>query len=174
MSNDKMEKFFADNRDGFDDKTPSQRIWSRIDRALFGTRQSEVWNSVALWRVAAIILFGLSLVQFFGSRVASSLTDRDQMSQQEFMDVESFYEEQISEKVSLIRNDEFFTDDQFTQDFEKLEAMYSVLAEELKKRPSAKVKDALVLNMLVRIDLLNQQIQKLEESKRKEKPKTEV
>jgi hypothetical protein len=33
----------------------------------------------------------------------------------------------------------------------------------MKTSPSAKVKDALILNMLVRIDLLNQQIQKLED-----------
>ena len=86
--------------------------------------------------------------------------------QQEFTDVESFYTAQILEKVTLISNEGPFADDSFTQDLQKLEAMYTVLAEEVKKRPSDRVKDAIVLNMLVRIDLLNQQIQKLEESKR--------
>ena len=56
--------------------------------------------------------------------------------------------------------------DPFTQDFQKLDAMYQVLREEMKNHPSEKVKDALVLNLLVRIDLLNQQIKKLEDSKR--------
>jgi hypothetical protein len=41
--------------------------------------------------------------------------------------------------------------------------MYLVLKEEMKTRPSQKVKDALVLNLLVRIDLLNQHLQRLEE-----------
>jgi hypothetical protein len=41
--------------------------------------------------------------------------------------------------------------------------MYSVLKEEMKNHPSQKVKDALVLNLLVRIDLLNQQLHNLEE-----------
>jgi len=172
MSND-MKKFFADNREAFDDKTPSQRNWSRIEWALFGERSGNVWHSVTLWRAAAVVFLGLSLIQFFGNR-AASLVEQDRLSQQEFSDVESYYSAQISEKVLLIRNDEYFTDDQFTQDIEKLEAMYAVLAEDLKKRPSAKVKDALVLNMLVRIDLLNQQIQKLEDSRQKEKPKAEV
>ncbi|HEX5171206.1 MAG TPA: hypothetical protein VFW11_18645, partial [Cyclobacteriaceae bacterium] len=49
-----------------------------------------------------------------------------------------------------------------TNDFRQLEAMYLVLKEEMKIRPSKKVKDALVLNLLVRIDLLNQQLHKLE------------
>ena len=53
-----------------------------------------------------------------------------------------------------------------TQDFQKLDAMYQVLREEMKNHPSEKVKDALVLNLLIRIDLLNQQIKKLEDSKR--------
>jgi hypothetical protein len=41
--------------------------------------------------------------------------------------------------------------------------MYMVLKEEMEARPSRKVKDALVLNLLVRIDLLNQQLQKLDQ-----------
>jgi hypothetical protein len=40
--------------------------------------------------------------------------------------------------------------------------MYQVLKEEMKTRPSQKVKDALVLNLLIRIDLLNKQLHKIE------------
>lgn len=87
--------------------------------------------------------------------------------QQDFADIETFYSAQISEKVALISTEDMFADDSFTPDIQKLEAMYTVLAEEMKKHPSQKVKDALVLNMLVRIDLLNQQIQKLEETKKR-------
>lgn len=173
MSNDNMEKFFAGNRHEFDDKTPSDKIWSRISHALFGAKKVSLWNSLALWRSAAIILLGVSAYLFFVQ--AGPITGKEDLaSQQEFLDVESYYTSQISEKVLLIRSDAYFIDEQFTQDFEKLEAMYAVLAEDLKKRPSEKVKDALVLNMLVRIDLLNQQIQKLEESKERKKNAAEV
>ena len=44
----------------------------------------------------------------------------------------------------------------------KLEAMYLVLKDEMKRRPSQDVRDALVLNLLVRIDLINQQLNKLD------------
>jgi hypothetical protein len=40
--------------------------------------------------------------------------------------------------------------------------MYQVLKEEMKIHPSQKVKDALVLNLLVQIDLLNQELHKIE------------
>jgi hypothetical protein len=42
------------------------------------------------------------------------------------------------------------------------------LKEEMKTSPSQKVKDALVLNLLVRIDLLNQQLHKLEKEYKKD------
>ena len=42
--------------------------------------------------------------------------------------------------------------------------MYLVLKDEMEKRPSKDVKDALVLNLLVRIDLLNQQLNKLDQA----------
>ena len=173
MKNNELENFIGSNRQSFNDKQPSDKVWSRIERALFGAKQVSLWNSVSIWRAAAIILFGLTMYQSLNPQKPVNLREEAAM-QKEFQDVESYYSAQIIEKVSLIRNDTYFVDEQFTQDFEKLEAMYSVLSEDLKKRPSAKVKDALVLNMLVRIDLLNQQIQKLEETKQQKEKATEV
>ncbi len=57
----------------------------------------------------------------------------------------------------------------FTHDFQQLEAMYMILKEEMKTSPSQKVKDALVLNLLVRINLLNQQLYKLEKEYERKK-----
>jgi hypothetical protein len=88
--------------------------------------------------------------------------------QVEFSDLENFYNGQIADKIELISNiQEFNDDDSFTQDLEKLDAMYQVLREQMKAHPSEKIKDALILNMLVRIDLLNQQIKNLEDADKK-------
>jgi len=163
MSNN-MKKFFDSNRDAFDQRVPSDGVWKRIERTLFGAKEVSLWNSVGLWRAAAVLLFAVALIQFAAPRIVKT---QDLSAQQEFRDVESYYSAEINQKVALIRNEGPFLDDSFTQDIEKLEAMYAVLSEDLKKRPSQKVKDALVLNMLVRIDLLNQQIQKLEDRKEK-------
>ena len=165
MSN-RMRDFFESNRDAFDDRSPSGKVWTRIERNLFGAQPVNLWHSVIAWRVAAMVLLGLSVFLFLNPRVERN-TRADNAAQQEFVDVESFYSAQISQKVALIHSDDAFLDDQFAQDLEKLEAMYAVLAEEMKKHPSEKVKDALVLNMLVRIDMLNQQLQRLEESRQK-------
>lgn len=163
MSN-KMKEFFESNRDAFDHRIPADGVWKRIERTLFGAKEVSLWDSIVLWRAAAILLFAVALIQFSAPRIVRT---QDYTAQQEFRDVESYYSAEIKEKVALIRNEGSFLDDSFTQDIEKLEAMYAVLSEEMKRGPSQKVKDALVLNMLVRIDLLNQQIQKLEDRKEK-------
>ena len=161
MKND-LSEFVKGNRDEFDSRVPADRVWNRISDSMgFGPSW---WNNVVLWRAAAVLMTGLSLFLFMtrtGNEVRPSIT------QQDFSDVELFYKTQISEKVALIHDAGDLADDSFTQDLQKLEAMYMVLYDEMKRHPSEKVKDALVLNMIVRIDLLNQQIQKLEESEQK-------
>ena len=164
MNKDKIEKFVSENREGFDDKTPADNVWRRIERSLFGGRSISLWSAATVWRAAAILLAGFSGYLLFDKSQNGTVETRAMT--QEFSDIESYYTTQISEKVALISHEGLFADDFFTQDLQKLEAMYSVMAEEMKKHPSEKVKDALVLNMLVRVDLLNQQIQRLEESKR--------
>jgi hypothetical protein len=52
--------------------------------------------------------------------------------------------------------------------------MYNVLREELKNHPSKQVKDALVLNLLVRINLLNQQLYKLDDGEKQQAESKEI
>ena len=163
---DRLEEFIRENRAAFDDKEPSDKAWKNINASLRSNRTS-VWNSVVLWRAAAIIfmvLCGYLLIpKNAENSIAQDNTSTQDNSSSEFDDVEAFYIRQISEKVEMI--DEFQKSEGlngFTHDFQQLEAMYMVLKEEIKTSPSQKVNDALVLNLLIRIDLLNQQLHKLE------------
>lgn len=163
---DHLEDFVQKNREGFDDREPPSRVWPQIERSLGLSRVS--WKQpLFLWRAAAIFFMALS---------AYLLIPRQQMkienvqALKEFSDVEAFYAQQISHKEEMIgeiNGDEGLNG--FTQDFQQLEAMYMVLKEEMKARPSQKVKDALVLNLLVRIDLLNQHLHRLEKERAGEK-----
>lgn len=171
---DQLEKFVKENRSQWDDRMPHEDNWARISQILFGKEKVFLLNSVTFWRIAAFVLLGLSTFLFFHKQSSTAVSKQQMVQQQDFSDIESFYSAQILEKVALISNEDLFVDDSFTQDLQKLEAMYTVLAEEMKKYPSLRVKDALVLNMLVRIDLLNQQIQKLEESKRNKKVSSSI
>lgn len=157
---DRLEDFIHQHREAFDDREPSPRVWERVENSLRGSRRS--WKDpVVLWRAAAIFFMVLSGYLLLPGEPAKA----DQsLALKEFTDVEAFYFQQISNKVDMIRE---FQESEglngFTHDFQQLEAMYLVLKEEMKVRPSQKVKDALVLNLLVRIDLLNQQLHRLEE-----------
>ena len=163
---DRLEEFIRNNREAFDDKEPAEKVWTGIDASL-GLRRTSVWNSVALWRAAAVIFMVLCGYLLIPKTSGPSIAKEN--SSAEFDDVEAYYFRQISEKVEMI--DEFQKSEGlngFTHDFQQLEAMYMVLKEEMKTSPSQKVKDALVLNLLVRIDLLNQQLHKLEKEYKKD------
>jgi hypothetical protein len=165
---DQFEDFVRQNREAFDDKEPSPRVWSRIQH-IMGFSKKSVWDSVVLWRAAAIIFMALSVYLLVPKQQESKHQD---LALKEFSDVEQFYFEQISQKTELIREFQPVGSAEglngFTNDFKQLEAMYNVLKEEMKNRPSRQVKDALVLNLLVRIDLLNQQLNKLEKEPKEE------
>jgi hypothetical protein len=155
-----LDDFIQSNRAAFDDKQPDEKNWTRISRALFGKQISI--NSLPYWRAAAILFMGLSVYLLF-PQVNENRNSKLVMN--EFKDVEMYYVQEISDKVELIEN---FNSEEglngYTLDFKQLEAMYEVLKDEMKVRPSKKVKDALVLNLLVRIDLLNKQLEKLDKA----------
>jgi len=163
---DSLKNFIHQHRDEFDDKQPSDATWSKIESGLPKQKTSFLSN-VQVWRAAALLFFTLSVFLYFSGNYQTSRSDRAKL-QVEFNDLERFYNSQIADKVELISNiSEFNDEESFAQDLEKLDAMYQVLREQMKTNPSEKIKDALILNMLVRIDLLNQQIKSLEEMEKK-------
>ncbi len=162
---DSLKKFVEDHRDEFDSREPRHKVWKAIQAGL-PTRQVSLWNNVSIWRIAASVFFILSITLWVSNSMNNGSLREQAQLQGEFKDLEKFYSEQIADKVELISDIQGFEDEQFAQDIEKLEAMYQVLREQMRNNPTQQVKDALILNLLVRIDLLNQQIKNLEDSKK--------
>lgn len=172
---DSLKEFIHQNRDSFDDKVPAEKVWRKIGANLPVTKTITLWNSVSVWRAAAILCMGLSVYVFLTGSQSPIHRKEVAKLQGEFSDLDIYYNSEIAEKVALINGfDDQSKADQFTQDFQKLDAMYQVLKEQMKLQPTQKVKDALILNLLIRIDLLNQQIYKLEDSTKKEKKDIQV
>ncbi len=169
---DELQKFIQKNRASFDDQEPSETIWDAINQSLHWSRS--LWHSARIWRAAAFLLLGVTgYIIIYSSGSFLSERKESALIQREVADLNTFYANQLAEKVSLIEGLSADDYEQFTQDLQKLEAMYQVLLEELKTNPSPQVKDAIVLSWLVRIDLLNQQIHKMEKglpSKKSERP----
>lgn len=175
--NDPLEKFIQQNRGEFDEKQPSDRVWNKIYRELNrGSKPSLNW----LWKAAAILFFLTSSFMFyklkFDDQVDTMAMSKKQLNE-DFKTVESYYVQKISEKKELIYDFEENSanvDGVFEQDLQKLEAMYEVLKDELRENPSKKVVDALILNLLIRVDILNAQLQELEDISSKDKEKSEI
>src|ERR1051325_11560255 len=101
---DSLEDFIRKNREAFDDKTPPNGVWNRIEGSLPRGRNVSFWNSAPLWRAAAVVFMMLSLYLIIPKNFPKAQGSND-ATLRDFNDVEKFYVEQISEKVELI--DEF-------------------------------------------------------------------
>lgn len=162
---DSLKDFIDQNRNEFDHSLPNRSAWRKIESRLPVDPHS-LWNSVSLWRSAAIVLLGLTAFLAIKENINPAKKETAQIKG-DFRDLEVFYSDQILQKKELVNQYQVetgLTEDEVTQNIQKLEAMYLVLKDEMEKRPSQDVKDALVLNLLVRIDLLNQQLNKLDQS----------
>ncbi len=172
---DSLKTFIEENRESFDSQTPPDSSWQKIKSNLAKEPKQFFWNSISFWRVAAFMMLGLSAYLFM-AKSYSKPDKQDIAALKGFSDLEVYYRGEITEKLDLVKRYQSqtgFNDDEVTQNLKKLEAMYLVLNDQMKKKPTQDLRDAMVLNFLVRIDLINQQLHKLDNPKvSAEKPKS--
>lgn len=159
MARDNLEKFIKENRGAFDDKNPSDRVWKKIERRLPSN------DKMIFWKIAAIVFFCTTIGLTYQTYLKNTPTNHD------LAELESFYFTQIDYKQSLINDlqqNDLHSMAGLGQDLQKLDAMYKVLKEEWQKKPSKEVLEALSLNLIVRIDILNRQLQSLDSSRESE------
>lgn len=164
-NHDPLEQFVHSHREAFDHQEAPESSWPVIEQSLPRKKKQVLLQSVAFWRAAALLCLGLSISLIINRQLTAGAS-ADPTAAAGFSDLESYYSTQITEKMALVTQYQTrtgLTEDEITQNLKKLEAMYQVLKDEMKKRPSQDVRDALVLNLLVRIDLINQQLQKLDQ-----------
>jgi hypothetical protein len=82
---DQLEDFIRQNKAAFDDKEPSENVWTTIRRQLFNT--VSLWSSVTVWRVAAMVLLGLC-IYLATPKIADQ--HENTIALNEFKDVEKF------------------------------------------------------------------------------------
>lgn len=154
---EKFEDYVKKNRATFDDEMPGDKVWRGVERHIpAGSAKGFKW----VWQAAAIIFFATSaflLVDKFEGQENAVATNES------FNQVEDFYFQEISQKRALIY-DMSETGVSSEAELQKLDAMYLVLKEQFKEKPSQEVAEALTLNLIVRLDLLNQVVADIEES----------
>lgn len=183
--NDSLENFIRRNKQEFDRFVPSEEIWAKLENALDEKKQPKVitLTYTTLWRAAAVVLLlmGVTVLWRYAgfrgqeSKVAIKNIDLKKINP-ELAEVEIYYTSLIAQKNDEIKK---FTDadPELSRDFSKelasLDSMYVKLKEELATLPAKeKVMDAMILNLQLRIQVLNQQLAILEKIRnlKKEKP----
>lgn len=170
MSMDRLEKFIRENRSSFDDRTPPESAWRKINGRLeSGGRQ--VYLTRHMWKAAAILLFAAVIWLMVDRQNQQETLNLSQIETSEGIDmseVENYYVNLIEDKQEEIMHFiEVYpeADDQLLSDIHKLDSGYQELKKKLLQGPNEKIIDAMVINLQTRIEILNQQLNVLERIK---------
>lgn len=163
MGEDNLEKFIRGNRDAFDDRSPSGKVWNHINSRLNANVKYNHW-----WKAAAVIFFCCTIALLINNFKPTAHNS-------DLAELEEFYISQIDYKKSLVNNlrSDKATFNNIDQELQKLDAMYMVLKDEWNRKPSKEVLEALTLNLLVRLDLLNGHLKNINQASG-EKPGTSI
>lgn len=157
---DQFEKFILDNREAFDDATPSEKTWNSIDDKL--GKKKTLWPG--MWKVAAV-LFMISTVYLMVEK--STANDEGPLLSEEFTQAEDYYVSLISQRRQEIK--EQLTPEeheQFLVEIDQLDSMYIELKKTYQTNASNdRVMDAMISNLQLRLNILNKQLDILENIK---------
>lgn len=171
--NDNLEKYIRDNRDGLDNLEPPIGTWQRIEKKQQSNKKFILHH---IWKAAAIIFFAISIVLWLNRPTREFSVAEDSHLNEEMLLVEQYYTSLINEKIYLITSTEALNpaiEREFLQDVEKLDSAYQQLKLTMESTPSDKIKDAMIVNLQMRIELLNQQLEILERIKNVKKDEKE-
>lgn len=181
---DRIEQFIRDNRDSFDENDPSAGVWKKIDRDI-SPRSAVINMTILKWAVAAVLVISvLSASIWFLTRSGNKNNQPDLVTNQStdiFNEIDSVYAKEVYHFTQLIElkqnelkqigKDQPELYQQFMQDITQLDSSYNSLKSELPVNPNREqLLEAMIENLQLQSDLLNQQLQiikKIKESKQK-------
>ena len=175
-----IEKFVRENREAFDSYQPGDRVLNNLEKvfcaptAKTGIVRKMPWLK---WSAAAAILIFITsgVVYFSSSNSASS-----EMSTAKHADIPAEYAEEVyhftrlieikHQELKKIRKDEPELYRKFSADITRLDSSYQVLKQELPGNPNEELLlGAMIENLRIQIDLLNEQltiIKKIKDTKK--------
>ncbi len=189
----RLDDFIRNHRDEFDSDLPSSQVWNKIDERLSSPKKTKVvpinWMR---WSVAAavVILVGTATLYWFNSTpvVPQAVTVTKDVNPAVVVDsnllneINPAYAKELYHFTQLIElkqdelkqmekeNPELYQ--QFVTDINKLDSSYNVLKRELPANPNREqLLEAMIHNLQVQMDMLNQQlqiIQQIKQSKNKD------
>lgn len=171
---DQFEKHIRNNKAVFDDhRADREKIWANIASHLHEERPKVIplWKSPML-RIAASILILLGISGAIGFNFFANTTTENQFVSQELQDIDMHYQGLVSYQVQLVQNNSQLSDadkEEFLSFMVELDAEYEQLKLEMQNNlDNEQVLEAIVANYRKRIELIENLLQQLNESKIKE------
>jgi len=171
---DQFEKHIRDNKAVFDDhRADREKIWANIASQLNEERPKVIplWKSPML-RIAASILILLGISGAIGFNFFAGPTTEAQFVSQELQDIDMHYQGLVTYQVQLVQNNSQLSDadkEEFLSFMVELDAEYEQLKLEMQNNlDNEQVLEAIVANYRKRIELIENLLQQLNESKIKE------
>lgn len=167
---DQLEKFIKAHRADMDDKEPRPDLWIDIANQVNSKREArKTTRTFIWWRAAAVfLLFVTSLLVL--EKYVSEPEPQEVVINEQLQEAESFYTVLIAQKKEQVAtlSRQLDLDHDFANEIDELDSMYSALKNNLQQGDEDNVVDAMILNLQLRIEILNRQldiIQLIEKSK---------
>lgn len=159
---DSLEKFIKSHREDLDDKSPRKDLWSDIESQInIETKQRKLWNPTVYWRAAAVILLLISSWLVF-DKVNQNADNNSEVaiSNPQLFEAESYYVSLIAQKSEEIKvmSEKYDFGNDFLYEIDRLDSMYSMLKQDMSTGDEENIVDAMILNLQLRIEILNQQL----------------
>ena len=161
---DKLEKFIIEHREQLDNREPDQNLWQKIEGDLDKQNRYKWLSGGILWKAASIVLL-FAVIWLIADR--NGQDDIVQVTPEEstiinLSEVEKYYTNIIMVRKEMIAdyiNQYPELDRRFLNDLNKLNENYEQLKMNLEDGYSEKLLNAMIVNLQMQIDVLNQQLE---------------
>jgi len=179
MSNE-LKKFIEDNREEFDDKAPSGKVWENMEASFSPEKEKRsIIRPLYKWSMAAAAVLIISAGVYFmifdkkvspeavrinpaGADAVTSDSFTPEMNQ--FVKLIDMKQEEL--KALAAEQPELYQ--KFTKDLNQLDSSYNILKNQLNAAPNQEMLlEAMVQNLQLQLSVLNQQLNIIHQIKEK-------
>jgi hypothetical protein len=176
---DKLKNFINEHRDEFDTFEPRPDLWQDISKELPQKKTARVISLTyaRMWQYAAAVVLLIAAVFVIRQYIPTNQTNDPagatttaaslEKIAPQMAEVESYYTSLINEKKAQMGNFDLKSlgiNDNLQQDIAVLDSAYAKLKTELLTTPNKEqIMDAMIQNLQLRMEILNQQLKTLED-----------
>ena len=170
---DQLESYIIKHKAQLDVFEPDDRLWERIDREINSAKGKRMPLWTSRWTVAAsiILLVGLGGLLWLNRPIdrGGLQIDPKSLYSSELVEVEAYYTQMISDQKAQIdsyREQGVVIDETLLQQNEQLTSAYLELQQELlRTEDQGLIVNAMIQNLMMQMEILNQQLRILEQIK---------